>query len=152
MTTSILLVGHGSRNIKGNREIGKFSTQWRQRNPQWHIETCFIEFADLLLDGGLDAAAKGASRVIVVPLVLNAAGHVKMEIPHHISKARLRHPEIDFIYTPHLGANELIFTILKRSLRSVMQSMAMTDPTPRMVPSIVKKLRNLCNIKLRTPS
>ena len=128
MTTSILLVGHGSRNIEGNREIEKFSALWSQRNPQWRIETCFIEFADLLLDGGLDAAAKGAARVIVVPLILNAAAHVKMEIPHHIAKARQRHPETDFIYTPHLGANDQILTILKRNLLSLMQNMAMPDP------------------------
>ncbi|MCF6281441.1 MAG: sirohydrochlorin chelatase [Candidatus Polarisedimenticolaceae bacterium] len=128
MTTSILLVGHGSRNIKGNQEIEGFSAQWQQHNPEWRIETCFIEFADVLLDGGLDIAAEGASRVIIVPLILNAAGHVKMEIPHHIAKARQRHPDVEFIFTPHLGANDQILAILKRSLRQVMTAMDLPDP------------------------
>ncbi|VAW76225.1 Sirohydrochlorin cobaltochelatase CbiX(long) [hydrothermal vent metagenome] len=128
MNTTILLVGHGSRYLPGNAEIKQFSTQWQAMNPQWRIETCFIEFADVLLDAGLDTAAKGAERVIVVPLILNAAGHVKMEIPQHISAARQRHAKVQFIYAAHLGANDAILTILKRNLRKVLAQIDMPDP------------------------
>ncbi len=128
MKTNILLVGHGSRNKDGNREIEKFATAWRAMNPQWHIETCFIEFAEVLIGQGLDNAAKGADRVIVVPLILNAAGHVKMEIPHFIADGRKRHPNVEFIYARHLGATEPVLKILKRNLRKVMANMDMPDP------------------------
>lgn len=128
MKTKILLVGHGSRNQDGNHEIDTFANLWRKKNPQWHIETCFIEFADVLLDRGLDNAAQGAGRVIVVPLILNAAGHVKMEIPHFIADARQRHPQVEFIYARHLGAVEPILNILKRNLRKVMMAMDAPDP------------------------
>ncbi|MBE9515424.1 MAG: sirohydrochlorin chelatase [Proteobacteria bacterium] len=128
----ILLVGHGSRNSKGNDEIMAFAKQWQADNTQWQIETCFIEFADVMLDQGLDNAVKrikgGASRVIVVPLILNAAGHVKMEIPAHIEKARQRHTKTEFIYARHLGATESILKILKRRLRSAMAELDMPDP------------------------
>ena len=126
--TSILLVGHGSRHKPGNDEIEQFSARWKKMNPQWRIETCFIEFADVMLDDGLDNAAKNAQRVIVLPLILNAAGHVKMEIPHHINEARQRHPQVEFIYAAHLGANDAIFTILKRNLRKVLAQIQMPDP------------------------
>lgn len=128
MNTSILLVGHGSRHKPGNVEIEQFSAKWAEMNPQWRIETCFIEFADVMLDDGLDNAAKDAERVIVVPLILNAAGHVKMEIPHHINAARQRHTDIEFVYAVHLGANDSILSILKRNLRKVMAQMDMPDP------------------------
>ena len=128
MKTKILLVGHGSRNQDGNREIDRFADIWRKKNPQWQIETCFIEFADVLLDRGLDNAAEGAGRVIVVPLILNAAGHVKMEIPHFIADARQRHPQVEFIYARHLGAVEPVLNILKRNLRKVMMAMDAPDP------------------------
>ncbi len=128
MKTKILLVGHGSRNQDGNHEIDTFANIWRKKNPQWQIETCFIEFADVLLDRGLDNAAEGAGRVIVVPLILNAAGHVKMEIPHFIADARQRHPQVAFIYARHLGAVEPILNILKRNLRKVMMAMDAPDP------------------------
>jgi len=128
MNTSILLVGHGSRHLPGNDEIEEFSATWTEMNPQWRIETCFIEFAEVMLDDGLDNAAKDAKRVIVVPLILNAAGHVKMEIPHHINQARGRHANVEFVYAAHLGANNAILTILKRNLRKVMAQMDMPDP------------------------
>ncbi|NOX42142.1 MAG: sirohydrochlorin chelatase [Gammaproteobacteria bacterium] len=128
MRTCILLVGHGSRHQAGNEEIKQFSANWTELNPRWRIETCFIEFADVLLDEGLDNAARDAERVIVVPLILNAAGHVKMEIPHHINEARVRHADIEFVYATHLGANDAILTILKRNLRKVMAQMDMPDP------------------------
>ena len=80
-TESILLVGHGSREKSGNDEIFAFAAQWRQRQPDWRIEVCFIEFSEITMSEGLRRAASGVSRVLVVPLILNAAGHVKMDIP-----------------------------------------------------------------------
>lgn len=128
MKDTILLVGHGSRDPAGNREIEAFAQQWRKRQPNWKIDVCFIEFADVLVDAGLTRAARSARRVIVVPLILNAAGHVKMEIPEHIETARARHPETEFIYTPHLGAGDPIFAILKRHLSQAMGELDMPDP------------------------
>ncbi len=128
MKTNVLLVGHGSRNKNGNREIEEFAATWRAMNPQWQIETCFIEFAEVLISQGLDNAARGAERVIVVPLILNAAGHVKMEIPHFIAAARQRHPGVQFIYARHLGATGSVLDILKRNLRRVMMKLDMPDP------------------------
>jgi sirohydrochlorin cobaltochelatase len=63
-----------------------------------NIDVCFIEFADVLLDAGFDLAAKNSKKVLVVPLILNAAGHVKMEVPEHLAQARKRHPDVEFIY------------------------------------------------------
>lgn len=128
MTTTVLLVGHGSREITGNTQIAEFAASWAKQNPQWHIETCFIEFADVLLDQGLDNAARTAKKVVVAPLILNAAGHVKMEIPHHIDLARHRHPGVEFVYARHIGATERVLAILKRNLRSAMMKMDMPDP------------------------
>ena len=128
MSETILLVGHGSRAADGNREIEQFAQLWRERQPAWRIELCFIEFAEVLLDAGLTKAAQGAQRVIVVPLILNAAGHVKMEIPAHIAAARLRHPGTEFVYARHLGAVEPVLQILKRNLRRAMLALDAPDP------------------------
>lgn len=128
MKEVILLVGHGSRHPKGNEEIEQFCQQIRSQKPNHDIELCFIEFADVLLDQGLDNAAKKAQRVIVIPLILNAAGHVKMEIPAHIAQARTRHPQVEFVYARHLGANMDILGILKKELRQVMNELDVPDP------------------------
>lgn len=126
---TILLIGHGSREESGNQEIRDFVAQWRARRPDWRIEVCFIEFAPPSLHDGLLAAAQGARRVLVLPLILNAAGHVKMEIPEAIEHAREHHPGTEFLYGPHLGACDPILAILKRRLRKAMSSLDMPDPT-----------------------
>ncbi|NMM13992.1 MAG: sirohydrochlorin chelatase [Rhodoferax sp.] len=128
-TETILLVGHGSREKSGNDEIFAFAEQWRQRQPGWTIEVCFIEFSEITMSEGLRRAATGSQRVIVVPLILNAAGHVKMDIPQAIDAARLKFPQVQFLYAPHLSACDHLLSIVKRRLKSAMQVLDMPDPT-----------------------
>ncbi len=126
--TTLLLVGHGSRGAQGNAETLDFAAQWRKQHPDWRIEVCFIEHADVLLDEGLDRAAREARRVLVVPFILNAAGHVKMELPAAIARARQRHPAVEFAVTRHLGMGREVFAILQDELASLMKALAMPDP------------------------
>ena len=127
--TTILLVGHGSREDTGNQEIRVFVDQWRARQPAWRIEVCFIEFAAPSLHDGLLAAARSSRRVLVLPLILNAAGHAKMEIPEAIEHAREHAPGVEFLYGPHLSACDPVLAILKRRLRQAMATLDMPDPT-----------------------
>jgi sirohydrochlorin cobaltochelatase len=126
---TILLVGHGSREKAGNDEIEAFAQAWRARQPGWRIEICFIEFSEITLSEGLRRAAAGSQRVLVLPLILNAAGHVKMDIPQAIDGARLKFPQVQFLYAPHLSACDSILAIVKRRLKSAMQALDMPDPT-----------------------
>ena len=126
--TTLLLVGHGSRGREGNKETINFAAQWREQHPDWRIEVCFIEHAEVLLDEGLDRAAKGAKKVIAIPFILNAAGHVKMELPHALEEARERHPGVEFIVTRHLGMGREIFAVLQSQLDRLMKQLAMPDP------------------------
>lgn len=126
--TTVLLVGHGSRNPAGNAEIERFAAQWRTRRPDWRIEVCFIEYADVLLDTGLDRAAAGAHRVITLPFILNAAGHVKMELPAAIERARGRHPGVHFACARHLGMGREILDVLQSQLDHLMAELHHPDP------------------------
>lgn len=131
MTTSndtILLVGHGSREASGNAEILLFAERWRARHPDWRIEVGFIEFADPLLDPALNHAARDSERVLVLPLILNAAGHVRQDIPSAIQRARKRHPDVQFLYAPHLAVSDPLLRILKRFLRQAMLQLDVPDP------------------------
>lgn len=126
--TTYLLVGHGSRNLDGNRETLHFAELWRSRHPDWRIDVCFIEHAEILLDAGLERAAQNTRRVVVIPFILNAAGHVKMELPAALARARAAHPEVDFCVTRHLGMGREILTILQNRLDGLMKELAVPDP------------------------
>ncbi|RTL47413.1 MAG: sirohydrochlorin chelatase [Rhodocyclaceae bacterium] len=127
-STTLLLVGHGSRNREGNKEILHFAAQWRERHPTWRIEVCFIEHADVLLDEGLNRAAHNAKRVVVIPFILNAAGHVKMELPAAIEEARSRFPAVQFECTRHLGMGREILAVLQGQLDKLMKALDVPDP------------------------
>jgi len=128
MNTTILLIGHGSRKVAGNEEILSFADTWREQHPDWRIEVCFIEYADVLMGEGLDLAAANSTQVIAVPLILNAAGHVKMDIPEAVEAVRLRHPGVAFICAPHLGMNRKIFNILRHRIDHLLHDLAVPDP------------------------
>ncbi|NMQ30199.1 sirohydrochlorin chelatase [Candidatus Accumulibacter phosphatis] len=127
-STTVLLAAHGSRHPDGNDEIRRFAGEWQKRHPAWRIEVCFIEHADVLLADGLQRAAHGARQVLVVPLILNAAGHVKMELPAAMDAARAAYPQVSFHCARHLGMGREIFAVLQGQLARLMKSLAMPDP------------------------
>ena len=125
---TLLIAAHGSRQQAGNDEVVRFVAMLRERHPQRRIELCFIEHADVLLDAGLDRAAQGARRVLTVPLILNAAGHVKMELPAAIDAARARHPQVEFTLARHLGMGRELLAVLQGELDRLMSELAVPDP------------------------
>lgn len=128
MSTTILLVSRGSDDEEGNQEVMVFLEHWRKMNPQSSFELCFIEFADVLLEEGLENAAKKAKRVIVVPLLLNAEERVKTSISAGLAEVRQQYPEVEFSMLDHGVAAEVMLKILKRSLQKVLINMLVPDP------------------------
>jgi len=66
--------------------------------------------------------------VLVIPFILNAAGHVKMELPAALESARLRHPAVEFAVTRHLGMGREMLAILQSQLDRLIKQMAVPDP------------------------
>jgi sirohydrochlorin cobaltochelatase len=59
----------------------------------------YNEFCAPSLDAALDAAARGAERVLVVTPMLTAGGeHAEEDIPAAIARARTRHPGCEIVY------------------------------------------------------
>ncbi len=101
---AILLVGHGSPNPEGNVEFLELARMASATMPGRVVQPCFIEFAEPELAEGFDrCVAAGARRVIVAPVILFAAGHLKGDIPEALTVARARHPGIEFLSAQHVG-------------------------------------------------
>jgi len=116
----ILLVGHGSREEPGNDEFLRFCEAARPHLGPEPVETCFIELATPLVRESLDrCVALGAGRVIVLPIILLAAGHVKVELPHELDEAKERHPGVEFRYGRHIGLDPLVMEIVNQRLAEV---------------------------------
>lgn len=121
----VLLVGHGSREQSGNDEFLKFCEVIRPHLGPERVETCFIELTTPLVPESLDrCVALGARRVIVVPVILLAAGHVKVELPHELDEAKARHPGVEFLYGRHIGLDPLVIEIMRERLAEVEREVA----------------------------
>lgn len=128
MSTTILLVARGSTDRDNLKEAEMFLQHWRNMNPKTRFELCFIEQGGVLLEQGLNHAAKGVKRVIIVPLMLKLDDLVKEAFALDLVKARHQNPKVMFYLLKHLEPNEVMLNILKRSLQNVLENMLAPDP------------------------
>src|SRR5579883_454987 len=78
--TALVLLGHGSRDPRATCEHEALAAAYRARRPELDVTTAYIELAEPLLEEGLARAAARARRVVVVPMFLFGAGHVKNDV------------------------------------------------------------------------
>ncbi|OKP92177.1 precorrin-3B C(17)-methyltransferase [Paenibacillus sp. P32E] len=119
--TAVLLVGHGSRVEEGNEELRSFTSLLAARRPELTIETCFIELSAPSISEGIDQCVRGgAGKVYVVPIILFAAGHSKLDIPMALDQAKLIYPGVEFIYGRPIGVQERAVDILMDRIAGAM--------------------------------
>jgi len=143
MKEVILLVGHGSRDDEGANEFREFAARVqaviRDQGPVFsgklvfplearEVRACFLELTDPpILDTISRCVEEGAERVIVMPLFLVPAGHMKNDVPSAIHLARARYPKVEFIYGPHLGLDARLLSVLDERLAEVEASAPSRD-------------------------
>jgi len=78
----VMICGHGSRDPRAVAEFRALVEAIDRRLPHLPVESGFLEFARPVLREGLDRLrARGVDRVLAVPGMLFAAGHVKNDVP-----------------------------------------------------------------------
>lgn len=114
----LLLVGHGSRSAVGRQELLELG-ELVAASGDLPVETGFLELSDPPAAAALDRlVARGARRVAVVPLMLNAAGHAKSDVPAVVLEGRTRHPTVVFAYARALGADHVTISLGRRRIAS----------------------------------
>lgn len=111
----LLLVGHGSREAVGVEEFLVVARQVAAARTEWLVEPCFLEFAEPSIAAGMAAlAARGARSVVVVPVILFAAGHIRRDIPVAVAAAAARHPQLVVRQAEHLGCHEALVLLSEK--------------------------------------
>ena len=126
MSTGLLIVGHGSRDSNANVEFEALVAAYRAGRPDLHVAHGYVELARPSLAAALRELAQRADSVVVLPLFLFAAGHVKNDIPLALSQARQEHPSVQFIVAHALGIHpnlvELAFERARAALEGARES------------------------------
>ena len=122
-----MVCGHGSRDADAVREFLSLAEGLRPRLPDYDLEIGFLEFARPVIREGLEALVeRGNRRILAVPGMLFAAGHVKNDVPSEINEFAHAHPDIDI----RLGRDLAIDAKLLQAARARIESV-LDDDTPR---------------------
>ena len=97
--TGVLICGHGSRDVDAIAEFEVMAKHLEQRLPQYPVGSAYLEFARPVIRDGLEALkARGARRILAVPAMLFAAGHVKNDLPWELNSFVAENPDISVEY------------------------------------------------------
>jgi len=127
----LLLCGHGSRVAAANREFEQVAGSIAERLRQFDVERGYLEFAKPTILEGLEALhAKGNTRILAVPGILFAAGHLKSDIPAILSDYMARHGDVQIELGRELGIDPKMLGAAAARIRAAIGAAEM-DVSPQ---------------------
>jgi sirohydrochlorin cobaltochelatase len=116
-STGLLVVGHGTREPEGCHGVWRIAAEVERLAQGTQVELGFLEFVRPRIGEALHHLVdRGVSRVVVAPLFLFAAGHVKRDIPRAVGEALARHSQVAWHQAPHVGVSPVIARLSARRL------------------------------------
>jgi sirohydrochlorin ferrochelatase len=121
MSKAILFIGHGSRSADAITETYSLVEQCKSAIPIDVQEIGFLEISTPTIKAAFETCvAKGATEIIVVPLLLMEAGHAKIDIPEQLSACVTDNYEnIRIKYAKPFGIHDSMVTIIEDRVRSL---------------------------------
>lgn len=107
-TTGLILFGHGARDPEWARPMRRVAALIEQAHPALRVELAFLEFMAPTLAEAIDRAASCCGRVVVIPLFIAQAGHVKRDIPALLDRARASHPGLSIDLAAPIGESDVV--------------------------------------------
>lgn len=102
--TGVMLCGHGSRDRDAVAEFERLAAGLKLRLPEHEVDYGYLEFARPIIRDGLESlVARGVKRILAVPGMLFAAGHVKNDIPWELNSFAAAHPDVSVQFGADLG-------------------------------------------------
>lgn len=116
---AILYIGHGTRSRKGANEAKSFINRVMDGIDVPIQEISFLELTEPCIEEGFQRCVeKGATEIIVVPLFLLAAGHIKEDIPLALSSLKEIYPNVQVNVRNPFGVQEIILDAIAELVRT----------------------------------
>jgi sirohydrochlorin cobaltochelatase len=127
-TPALLIAGHGTRDEAGARELLALVERVRALAPGLPAAGGSIELSmPPVASAAADLVGAGSDDIVVVPLMLLAAGHAKNDIPALIARLRLQHPGVRFRYGRDLGLHPSLLELIDERLAAAVPPEARVD-------------------------
>ncbi|MBT2637569.1 sirohydrochlorin chelatase [Bacillus sp. ISL-39] len=106
-------ISHGSRSEQGNKVFVSFIEKVISTGKSTNTAYGFLENARPTIFEAVEACIlKGASSIIVVPVLLLPGIHANVDIPAELDRVKQQYPEIKIFYGEPLGVNETLLEIV----------------------------------------
>lgn len=110
--TGFVVFGHGSRVESANESVRQVASRLAS-NASFAVEPAFLELGQPDLAGAVDVlAARGVSRIVVIPYFLTLGTHLQRDLPKLIEASAARHPAIPMEMTAPLEGHPALLEVL----------------------------------------
>ncbi|MFA6019865.1 MAG: sirohydrochlorin chelatase [Rhodospirillales bacterium] len=107
--TGVMICGHGSRDPDAIDEIERLVQKLAPRLPDYEVAGSYLEFARPIIREGLEGLVeKGCERILAIPGMLFAAGHVKNDLPWEVNSFAADHLDIQIVMGRELAITPLL--------------------------------------------
>ena len=118
----VLLVAHGARDARWARPFEDVAARVAAARPDAAVQLAFLELmSPSIADGGAALAARGCTRVDVLPLFLGAGGHVRQDLPRIVSGLADAHPAVRWQLAPAVGEIDRVVAAMAQSALDLLQ-------------------------------
>lgn len=116
-STAVLIMAHGSRIAAANDAAREVAAMVQEMTGIDIIEVAFREMHAPDIQQGIDACvARGAEKILLIPYFLFMGAHVQHDLPEEIAAAQQRHPGLEMVMGPHLGAHRKLAEIVSERI------------------------------------
>lgn len=127
---SIMICGHGSRDKGAVDEFNQLAVRIKERLPEHQVESGFLEFATPVIRTGLDKLRDaGAKKIVCLPGMLFAAGHVKNDLPSEVNNYGAENENLDLVFAADLGIDARLLDAAKQRIEEVLDDNVAREDT-----------------------
>jgi sirohydrochlorin ferrochelatase len=120
---ALVALAHGSRDSRSAAAVREIVATTKRLRPDLKIEPAFLDHVRPDLDVVVDRlAARGHTEIVVVPLLLTAAYHARIDVPTAVERAAARQPGVAVRASDVLGTDASLLSVLDERLREALRS------------------------------
>lgn len=118
---AIMICGHGSRDKRAVEEFNQLAVRIQERLPAHRVESGFLEFATPVIGTGLDKLRDaGAKKIVCLPGMLFAAGHVKNDLPSEVNNYAAENSGLEMVFAADLGIDARLLDAAKQRVEEAL--------------------------------